>query len=166
MRAGFLEQQPESCVIENRHQRVLMAAAAGLFHQPREERQALAHAPSQLAFPVESRSLEFSMKHITLALVLLLLACVAVAVPQTAQTPGSRTAAEIVRRQIANTEKELTGVASEMPDDKYEFAPTQGAFRGVRNFAKQVKHAAAVNHLVAATILGERITADMSDERG
>jgi uncharacterized damage-inducible protein DinB len=53
-----------------------------------------------------------------------------------------------------------------MPDDKYEFAPTQGAFRGVRNFAKQVKHAAAVNHLVAATILGERITADMSEERG
>ena len=56
------------------------------------------------------------MKHIKLALVLLLLACVAVAATQTAQTPGSRTAAEIVRRQIANTEKELTGVASEMPD--------------------------------------------------
>ena len=56
-------------------------------------------------------------------------------------------------------------MASEMPDDKYEFAPTQGAFRGVRNFAKQVKHAAAVNHLVAATILGERITADMSEAR-
>lgn len=106
------------------------------------------------------------MKHIKLALVLLLLACVAVAAAPTAQTPGSRTAAETVRRQIANTEKELTGVASEMPDDKYEFAPTQGAFRGVRNFAKQVKHAAAVNHLVAATILGERITADMSEERG
>jgi uncharacterized damage-inducible protein DinB len=106
------------------------------------------------------------MKHIKLALVLLLLACVAVAATQTAQTPGSRTAADIVHRQIANTEKELTGVASEMPDDKYEFAPTQGAFRGVRNFAKQVKHAAAVNHLVAATILGERITADMSEERG
>jgi uncharacterized damage-inducible protein DinB len=106
------------------------------------------------------------MKHIKLALVLLLLACVAVVAAQTAQTPGPRGAAEIVRRQIANTEKELTGVASEMPDDKYEFAPTQGAFRGVRNFAKQVKHAAAVNHLVAATILGERITADMSEERG
>jgi uncharacterized damage-inducible protein DinB len=106
------------------------------------------------------------MKHVKLALVLLLLACVAVVAAQTAQTPGPRGAAEIVRRQIANTEKELTGVASEMPDDKYEFAPTQGAFRGVRNFAKQVKHAAAVNHLVAATILGERITADMSEERG
>ena len=36
------------------------------------------------------------MKHIKLALVLLLLACVAVAATQTAQTPGSHTAAEIV----------------------------------------------------------------------
>jgi uncharacterized damage-inducible protein DinB len=53
-----------------------------------------------------------------------------------------------------------------MPDDKYGFAPTQGEFRGVRNFAAQIKHAAAVHHLVAATILNERITADMSDERG
>jgi uncharacterized damage-inducible protein DinB len=53
-----------------------------------------------------------------------------------------------------------------MPDDKYQFAPTTGAFRGVRNFAEQVKHAAAVHHLVAATILGEPITSDMADERG
>ena len=50
--------------------------------------------------------------------------------------------------------------------DKYEFAPTAGAFRGVRTFSRQIKHAAAVQHLVAATILGEKITADMADERG
>ena len=106
------------------------------------------------------------MKHVKLALVLLLLACVAAAATQSTQPKSPPTAAKIVRDQVASIEKELTGVASEMPDDKYEFAPTQGAFRGVRNFAKQVKHAAAVNHLVAATILGERITADMSEERG
>src|SRR6476659_1058937 len=106
------------------------------------------------------------MKHIKLALILLLLGCVALAATQSTQPKRQLTAAQIVRDQVAAIEKELTGVASEMPDDKYEFAPTQGAFRGVRNFAKQVKHAAAVNHLVAATILGERITADMSEERG
>lgn len=106
------------------------------------------------------------MMHIKLASVLLVLACVAVAAAQSTQPKRPPTAAQIVRDQVASIEKELTGVASEMPDDKYEFAPAQGAFRGVRNFAKQVKHAAAVNHLVAATILGERITADMSDERG
>jgi len=53
-----------------------------------------------------------------------------------------------------------------MPADKYNFAPTNGEFRGVRTFAKQVKHAAAVQYLVAASILQEPITADMSDERG
>jgi uncharacterized damage-inducible protein DinB len=106
------------------------------------------------------------MKHIKLALVLLLLGCVAGVSTQSAQTPKPRTPAQIVRDLIAATEIELTGVAAEMPEDKYEFAPSQGAFRGVRTFAKQVKHAAAVHHLVAATILGERITADMSDERG
>jgi uncharacterized damage-inducible protein DinB len=106
------------------------------------------------------------MKRIKLALATLLLAYVAAASMQSAQTTKPGGAAQIVRDQIASIEKELTGVANEMPDDKYEFAPTQGAFRGVRNFAKQVKHAAAVNHLVAATILGERITADMSEERG
>jgi uncharacterized damage-inducible protein DinB len=105
------------------------------------------------------------MKHIRLTLVMLLLVWTAVAAMQSGQQKNG-TGAQIVRDQIASIEKELTGVASEMPADKYEFAPTQGAFRGVRNFAKQVKHAAAVNHLVAATILGEKITADMSEERG
>ena len=67
---------------------------------------------------------------------------------------------------IAGIEKQLTGVAREMPEDKYEFAPTAGDFRGVRNFAKQIKHAAAVHYLVAASMLGEPVTPDMSDERG
>jgi uncharacterized damage-inducible protein DinB len=44
--------------------------------------------------------------------------------------------------------------------------PTAGAFRGVRSFAKQIKHAASVHYLVANTILGERVTSDMAVERG
>ena len=82
-----------------------------------------------------------------------------------AQTPaGSATSS--VLEMVAGIEKTLTAVAEEMPEAKYEFVPTHGAFRGVRTFARQLKHAAAVQHLVAATILGERVTADMSDERG
>jgi uncharacterized damage-inducible protein DinB len=85
---------------------------------------------------------------------------------QSAQTTTPRPPAQVLLGSIASGERELTGVATEMPDDKYQFAPTTGAFRGVRNFAEQVKHAAAVHHLVAATILGEPITSDMADERG
>jgi uncharacterized damage-inducible protein DinB len=80
--------------------------------------------------------------------------------------PQPRPATQVIRDLIAGSEKQLMGVAEAMPEDNYEFAPTNGAFRGVRNFARQVKHAAAVNYLVAASLLGEPITADVADERG
>lgn len=73
---------------------------------------------------------------------------------------------DVMLKQIAGLEKLLTGIATEMPADKYEFVPTAGAFRGVRSFAKQIKHAASVHYLVAATLLGEPVTSDMADERG
>lgn len=85
---------------------------------------------------------------------------------QSNTTSQPRTATQAIQDMIAGVEKRLIGVAQEMPADKYEFAPTQGAFRGVRNFARQIKHAAAIHYLVAASLLGEPITADMSDERG
>jgi uncharacterized damage-inducible protein DinB len=101
------------------------------------------------------------------ALVLLLLmGHVAAAGAQPRDQSEPRTPTAVIVDMITGTEKELIGVAREMPEDKYEFAPTQGEFRGVRNFARQLKHAAAVQYLVAASILGEPITADMSDERG
>lgn len=107
------------------------------------------------------------MKHAKLSLVLLLLLAYAGAMAaQATRTTSPPTAAQVLRDLIAQTEKELTGVAETMPGDKYEFAPTQGNFRGVRTFAKQLKHAAAVQHLVAASLLGEPVTADMSEERG
>jgi uncharacterized damage-inducible protein DinB len=107
------------------------------------------------------------MKNRTLVHILLLVAGFVVAASaQTAQTTKPRTPTQVLMGSIAAAERELTGIATEMPDDKYQFAPTAGAFRGVRNFAEQVKHAAAVHHLVAATILGDPITSDMADERG
>lgn len=83
-----------------------------------------------------------------------------------AQSTQPRTATQAIQEMISGIEKQISGVAREMPEDKYEFAPTVGEFRGVRNFAKQIKHAAAVHYLVAASILGDPVTADMSDERG
>jgi uncharacterized damage-inducible protein DinB len=83
-----------------------------------------------------------------------------------AQTSSERPGSAAVLQMVASIEKTLTAVAEEMPADKYEFVPMEGNFRGVRTFGRQLKHAAAVHHLVAATILGERVTADMADERG
>jgi uncharacterized damage-inducible protein DinB len=88
------------------------------------------------------------------------------AIAQAAPAGDAPTATQIALNLVTSIEKQLTGIATEMPEDKYTFAPTEGAFRGVRNFAKQIKHAAAYQHLVAATILNERVTADMVEERG
>ena len=99
-----------------------------------------------------------------------LVGCLVALMPSlaTAQpAPASPSRASVaVLEMVANIEKAITGAAEEMPAEKYAFVPSEGNFRGVRTFAQQIKHAAAVQHLVAATILGERVTADMSDERG
>ena len=90
---------------------------------------------------------------------MVVLACITSAVPtavaQTTPLLQPRSATTVIQDLIANAEKQLTGIANEMPADKYNFAPTHGEFRGVRTFAKQVKHAAAVQYLVAASILQE-----------
>ncbi|MBL0210552.1 MAG: DinB family protein [Holophagaceae bacterium] len=51
---------------------------------------------------------------------------------------------------------QFLAAADAMPEDKYDWAPTQGEFKGVKTFAQQVKHVAAVNYLVGAAVLGEK----------
>jgi uncharacterized damage-inducible protein DinB len=63
-------------------------------------------------------------------------------------------------------ESEFVPAAEAMPEGKYDFAPTSGEFKGVRTFAQQVKHVAAVNYLVAAAILGEKPPVDTGEEKG
>ena len=53
-----------------------------------------------------------------------------------------------------------------MPDDKFNFAPTQGEFKGVRTYAQQIKHIAAVNYMLGAGILGEKPPVDIGSENG
>jgi hypothetical protein len=42
-------------------------------------------------------------------------------------------------------EMDFTSLAEAMPEAKWTFKPTQGAFQGVRTFAEQVKHVACSN---------------------
>jgi len=46
--------------------------------------------------------------------------------------------------------------AEAMPEDKFDFAPTQGEFKGVKTFAQQVKHVAATNFLLGGLLMGEK----------
>lgn len=56
--------------------------------------------------------------------------------------------------QLTIVEHEFEGAADAMPADKYNFAPTNGKFKGVRTFALQVKHVAASNERFFGAVLG------------
>jgi len=53
-------------------------------------------------------------------------------------------------------EKDFTGLAEAMPEDKWSFKPSQGEFKGVRSFGEQVKHVACANEAWAKQIMGEK----------
>jgi len=47
---------------------------------------------------------------------------------------------------LSGMEKEFVDLAEAMPADKFNFAPTQGEFKGARTFAGQIKHVAGANY--------------------
>ena len=58
--------------------------------------------------------------------------------------------------EVQIAESEVVPLAEAMPADKYDFAPSQGDFKGVRTFSQQMMHIAAINYLVSAAALGEK----------
>jgi len=83
------------------------------------------------------------------------------------QAPKAPTSVgQVIDRQFSNFEREFVPAAEAMPADKYDFAPTQGEFKGVRTFAEQVKHVAAVQYMLGAALLGEKPPIDLKGENG
>ena len=97
---------------------------------------------------------------------ILLLVAFSFTAGQRAKAESPHTPAEIMDHAITSVEKEFVSAADAMPEDKYSFAPTNGEFKGVRTFAQQVKHVAAVNYMVAAAIFQEKPPVDLSGENG
>jgi hypothetical protein len=54
-----------------------------------------------------------------------------------------------------SVEKDFISLADAMPEDKWDFKPTQGKFKDVRTFAEQVKHVACDNEAWAEKLRGE-----------
>jgi uncharacterized damage-inducible protein DinB len=77
-----------------------------------------------------------------------------------------RTVAQVLDHTVTNIEHEFVPAAEAMPEDKFAFAPSNGEFKGVRTFAEQVKHVAAVNYIFGAAILSEKVPVDVGDESG
>src|SRR5579864_2669825 len=72
-------------------------------------------------------------------------------------------ARQIFDRQLSNTEREVVGLAEAMPADKFDFAPTNGNFKGVRTFALEARHIAFEINTVASALLGETIPGQERD---
>jgi uncharacterized damage-inducible protein DinB len=84
----------------------------------------------------------------------------------TAQMDPKKTVTSVMDGTVKTIERELVPAVEAMPEDKFGFAPTNGEFKGVRNFAQQAKHVAAVNYIVASAILGEKPPVDTGGESG
>ena len=77
-----------------------------------------------------------------------------------------RSVVQVLDGSARNMEREFVSAAEAMPEEKYGFAPSSGEFKGVRTFAQQVKHVAAVNYIVGAAILQEKAPVDVAGESG
>jgi hypothetical protein len=105
-----------------------------------------------------------------MAMAILLLAMgtasnLAAAAPQ-AKTDQKPTFSAVLDRSLTGVEREFVPAAEAMPDDKFNFAPTQGEFKGVRTFAQEIKHVAAVNYMLGAAILSEKPPVELGSENG
>jgi hypothetical protein len=96
----------------------------------------------------------------------LVLAASGLAQAQDAKPTEHHSIAQVLDHGVASVEGEFVPAAEAMPEDKYSFAPTSGEFKGVRTFAQQAKHVAAVNYLVGSAILEEKPPVDLGSENG
>ena len=87
-------------------------------------------------------------------------------VPPAAVDSAARKERHALQVFLGIVERTIESAAEAMPADKYDFAPTEGEFRGVRTFRRQVKHLAATNYILAAAALGQDPPADAGDEAG
>ena len=96
----------------------------------------------------------------------LLLFSVSAAAQAAKPASGPQTVAQVLNGSATGMEKEFVSAAEAMPEDKFAYAPTAGEFKGVRTFAQQVKHVAAVNYILGAAILQEKPPVDVGGESG
>ncbi len=75
--------------------------------------------------------------------------------------PATSPVAKVLDGELSMLEQDFVPLAEAMPAEKWDFAPTAGEFKGVRNFAQQVSHVAAAIYNSSASILEEKLSADV-----
>jgi len=74
---------------------------------------------------------------------------------------GPPTVTMVLDRQLSGVEREFVPLVEAMPDAKFEYAPTNGEFKGVRNFSEMARHVAATNYMIGAAMLNEKAPVDL-----
>lgn len=98
--------------------------------------------------------------------VFVLLCCSASVVAQMTPPPAAKTPGDALNASLAVVEHDFVPAADAMPADKYDFAPSNGEFKGVRTFAQEVKHVASANYIFGSTVLGEKPPLQLGGENG
>lgn len=96
----------------------------------------------------------------------LLLLTIAASAQATKAKEEKRNVTMVLDHMVSNLESEFVPAAEAMPEDKFNFAPTNGEFKGVRTFAQQIKHVAAVNYELGAALLDQKPPAEINGEAG
>jgi DinB superfamily len=96
-----------------------------------------------------------------IAICCLLLSCTLIGVTTAANAQAKPTFASVLNSQLSGVEGEVVPAAEALSADKFSFAPTQGEFKGVRNFGTQVKHIATINYMIGGAILGSKPPVDL-----
>jgi hypothetical protein len=110
-------------------------------------------------------------KQVAMGILLLALGPIGTAVAATPQAMQAKpdqkpTFAMVFDHSLSSVEHEVVPAVEAMPEDKFNFAPTQGEFKDVRTFAQQAKHIAAVNYIFGGAILGEKPPVNVGGENG
>lgn len=70
--------------------------------------------------------------------------------------PQPKTISDSVLFIWKDVERDFIALAEAMPEDKWNYKPTQGEFKNVRAFGEQVKHVACGNEAWSKKIAGEK----------
>ncbi len=82
------------------------------------------------------------------------------------QPPPSKSVSDSIKLIWGHVAHDFTALAEAMPEDKWNFRPSQGKFDNVRTFGEQVKHVACGNEAWAKKIAGEKKLPERCDLGG
>ena len=68
---------------------------------------------------------------------------------------GADAVGQIYDQQVGSIEREVLALVQAVPADKFDFAPTNGTFSGVRTFALQARHDATMIWRISASVASQ-----------